>query len=81
MHFHRRKGYFSSFNKYMLYKEALENLDQTEEVFYYLCPVCGSIEKSVPKQCKIFGAPGEEEAKGRFSCFLIFLKDKRQEKS
>ncbi|MBP8893801.1 MAG: rubrerythrin family protein, partial [Saprospiraceae bacterium] len=21
-----------------LYKEALENLDQTEEVFYYLCP-------------------------------------------
>ena len=27
-----------------LYQEALENLDQTEEVFYYLCPVCGNIE-------------------------------------
>ena len=26
-----------------LYKEALENLDETEEVFYYLCPVCGNI--------------------------------------
>ena len=28
-----------------LYKEALENVDQTEEVFYYLCPVWGNIEK------------------------------------
>jgi rubrerythrin len=25
-----------------LYKDALENLDNTEEVFYYLCPVCGT---------------------------------------
>ena len=23
-----------------LYQEALENLDQTEEIHYYLCPVC-----------------------------------------
>ena len=43
-----------------LYKEALENLDQTEEVFYYLCPVCGNIEKAVPEKCKICGVPGEK---------------------
>jgi len=41
-----------------LYKEALENLDQAEEVFYYLCPVCGNIEKSVPEKCSICGASG-----------------------
>jgi rubrerythrin/Fe-S-cluster-containing hydrogenase component 2 len=43
-----------------LYKEALENLDQTEEVFYYLCPVCGNIEKSVPEKCGICGVPGDK---------------------
>jgi rubrerythrin/Fe-S-cluster-containing hydrogenase component 2 len=43
-----------------LYKEALENLDQTEEVFYYLCPVCGNIEKSVPEKCSICGVPGDK---------------------
>lgn len=42
-----------------LYQEALENLDSTEEVFYYLCPVCGNIEKSVPEKCSICGVPGE----------------------
>lgn len=42
-----------------LYKEALENIDQTEEVFYYLCPVCGNIEKSVPEKCSICGVPGD----------------------
>ena len=36
-----------------LYQEALEDLDNTEEVFYYLCPVCGNIEKSVPDNCSI----------------------------
>ena len=36
-----------------LYQEALEDLDNTEEVFYYLCPVCGNIEKSVPDNCPI----------------------------
>lgn len=42
-----------------LYKEALENIDQTEEVFYYLCPVCGNIEKSRPDKCSICGVPGD----------------------
>lgn len=32
-----------------LYQEALENLDETEEVFYYLCPICGNIENPFPK--------------------------------
>ncbi len=43
-----------------LYQEALENLDQTEEVFYYLCPVCGNIEKFVPEKCSICGVPGDK---------------------
>ena len=43
-----------------LYKEALENLDQTEEVFYYLCPVCGNIEKFQPEKCSICGVTGEK---------------------
>lgn len=41
-----------------LYQEALENLNQSEEVFYYLCPVCGNIEKAVPEACDICGVPG-----------------------
>ncbi|WP_407314049.1 rubrerythrin family protein [Desulfosporosinus sp. SB140] len=43
-----------------LYKEALDNLDQEEEVFYYLCPVCGNIEKFVPEKCPICGVPGSK---------------------
>lgn len=43
-----------------LYKEALENIDQTEEIFYYLCPVCGNIEKAVPEKCSICGVPGSK---------------------
>ena len=43
-----------------LYQEALENLDQTEEVFYYLCPVCGNIEKGRPDKCSICGVPGDK---------------------
>jgi len=43
-----------------LYQEALENIDQTEEVFYYLCPVCGNIEKSIPEKCSICGVPGSK---------------------
>ncbi|MBP1761778.1 MAG: rubrerythrin family protein [Firmicutes bacterium] len=43
-----------------LYQEALENLDQTEEVFYYLCPVCGNIEKFRPEKCSICGASGDK---------------------
>jgi len=41
-----------------LYQEALENLDEVEEIFYYLCPVCGNIEKFVPEKCSICGIPG-----------------------
>ena len=41
-----------------LYKEALENIDNTEEVFYYLCPICGNIEKFTPEKCSICGFPG-----------------------
>jgi len=43
-----------------LYQEALDNLDNQEEVFYYLCPVCGNIEKVVPGKCPICGVPGEK---------------------
>jgi len=43
-----------------LYQEALENLDKEEEVFYYLCPVCGNIEKAVPEKCPICGVPGSK---------------------
>ncbi len=43
-----------------LYQEALKNLDQTEEVFYYLCPVCGNIEKYQPEKCSICGVPGDK---------------------
>lgn len=41
-----------------LYKEALDNLDDKEEIFYYLCPVCGNIEKYVPEKCKICNIDG-----------------------
>lgn len=41
-----------------LYQEALENLEQEEEVYYYLCPICGNIEKAVPEKCFICGTPG-----------------------
>jgi rubrerythrin len=41
-----------------LYQEALEKLDQAAEIFYYLCPVCGNIEKFIPEKCSICGAPG-----------------------
>ncbi len=41
-----------------LYKEALDNLEQEEEIFYYLCPVCGNLEKVVPEKCFICGTSG-----------------------
>ena len=41
-----------------LYKEALDNLEQEEEIFYYLCPVCGNLEKVVPERCFICGTLG-----------------------
>jgi len=43
-----------------LYTEALENIDDTEEVFYYLCPVCGNIEKGRPDKCFICGVSGDK---------------------
>ena len=43
-----------------LYKDALENLDNAEEVFYYLCPVCGNIEKFQPEKCSICGVSGDK---------------------
>lgn len=43
-----------------LYQEALDSLSQTEEVFYYLCPVCGNIEKYCPEKCSICGVSGEK---------------------
>ena len=43
-----------------LYQDALENLDQKEEIFYYLCPVCGNIEKFVPEKCSICGVSGDK---------------------
>lgn len=41
-----------------LYAEALKDLDSQTETFYYLCPVCGNIEKEVPEKCPICGVPG-----------------------
>lgn len=43
-----------------LYKEALENIDKTEEEFYYLCPLCGNIEKYVPEKCSICNVAGSK---------------------
>ncbi len=43
-----------------LYDEALRDMDKAKEVFYYLCPVCGNIEKAVPGKCPICGAPGSK---------------------
>ncbi|AFQ45058.1 rubrerythrin family protein [Desulfosporosinus meridiei] len=43
-----------------LYQEAKDNLDQEEEVYYYLCPICGNIEKVVPEKCPICGALGSK---------------------
>ncbi len=43
-----------------LYQDALDHLDQTEEIFYYLCPVCGNIEKFIPDRCSICGVMGSK---------------------
>ena len=43
-----------------LFKEALDNLEQTEEVFYYLCPVCGNIEKDRSGKMQNLRCPGGE---------------------
>ncbi len=41
-----------------LYKKALENIGNNEEVDYYVCSVCGNtVENEVPDICPICGAP------------------------
>ena len=42
-----------------LYQEALDALDQEGEVEYFLCPVCGNIERVRPERCSICGVPGD----------------------
>lgn len=40
-----------------LYQKALENIDNTEEFDYYVCPVCGyTCEKNPPEKCPVCGA-------------------------
>ncbi len=44
-----------------LYREALENLEQTreEDFDYYVCPVCGHTHKrGAPDKCPVCGTPG-----------------------
>lgn len=41
-----------------LYKEALDSLDNKEEQNYYLCPICGNIEKEPTEKCSICGVTG-----------------------
>jgi rubrerythrin len=42
-----------------LYREALDNFGKGEDVEYYLCPVCGYIEKGkAPADCPICKAKG-----------------------
>jgi rubrerythrin len=42
-----------------LYKDALDNVDKNEDTDYYLCPVCGYIEKGkAPDACPICKAKG-----------------------
>lgn len=43
-----------------LYEEALADVENKEEVYYYLCPVCGNIEKAVPEKCFICNVPGNK---------------------
>jgi rubrerythrin len=41
-----------------LYRKALENLGNNEEVDYYVCQVCGNtVEREAPDVCPICGAP------------------------
>jgi rubrerythrin len=41
-----------------LYKKALDNLGRNEEVYYYVCQICGNtVENSAPDRCPICNAP------------------------
>jgi len=45
-----------------LYKEALKALEAGSDLDgeFYICPVCGNIEKTKPERCPICGVPGEK---------------------
>lgn len=45
-----------------LYKEALEAVKKGKDIDteYYLCPICGNIEKKIPGRCPICGAKGDQ---------------------
>ncbi|XHR29271.1 MAG: rubrerythrin family protein [Chthoniobacteraceae bacterium] len=44
-----------------LYQAALDHLGQNQPVDYYVCPVCGNTDTSLPaKRCDICGTPVEE---------------------
>lgn len=43
-----------------LYQDAIDNIDNEDDVFYYLCPVCGNIEKGIPDKCPICNVPGSK---------------------
>lgn len=44
-----------------LYKKALENMGNNEEVDYYVCQVCGNtVENQAPEKCPICGVPASK---------------------
>lgn len=47
----------------VLFQEALDHPDESEEQFYYLCPLCGNIEKERPDRCIICGVMGDRFTK------------------
>ena len=41
-----------------LYRNALEDMDNSESVDYYVCQVCGNtVENAAPDKCHVCGAP------------------------
>lgn len=44
-----------------LYKKALENMANNDEVDYYVCQVCGNtVENEAPEKCPICGVPASK---------------------
>ncbi len=44
-----------------LYKKALENMANNEEIDYYVCQVCGNtVENEAPEKCPICGVPASK---------------------
>lgn len=44
-----------------LYQNALDNLGENVETFYYVCNFCGNtVEKEAPEICAVCGAPKKE---------------------